>query len=125
MRSAVGWGGVRWLSRARAATSATRQTPDPPVRARLQALAYSPLAPTNRLQIGGKLTRGLGAGGNPNVGYVSAAQWLLATGACVTDSPWAVPTPRPALPCPACQRTLQRPRQHRTLHTLHKIQSAH
>lgn len=36
-----------------------------------QALAASPLEPSRRLQIGGKLTRGLGAGGNPEIGLVS------------------------------------------------------
>ena len=36
-----------------------------------QALASSPLDERFRLQIGGKLTRGLGAGGNPDIGSVS------------------------------------------------------
>lgn len=35
-----------------------------------QALAASPLEEGRRLQIGGKLTRGLGAGGNPDIGLV-------------------------------------------------------
>lgn len=37
----------------------------------LQALAASPLPTSRRVQIGSKLTRGLGAGGNPGVGLVS------------------------------------------------------
>lgn len=36
----------------------------------MQALASSPLPEPCRLQIGGKLTRGLGAGGNPGIGLV-------------------------------------------------------
>lgn len=38
-----------------------------------QALASSPIRPQMRLQIGEKLTRGLGAGGNPQIGTVSFA----------------------------------------------------
>ena len=41
---------------------------------RLQALATSPLPPTNKVQIGGQLTRGLGAGGNPEVGARAASE---------------------------------------------------
>ena len=36
-----------------------------------QALASSPIRPQMKLQIGEKLTRGLGAGGNPQIGTVS------------------------------------------------------
>jgi hypothetical protein len=39
----------------------------------LQALASSPLDERYRLQIGGKLTRGLGAGGKPEIGLVRDA----------------------------------------------------
>lgn len=39
----------------------------------LQALAASPLPTSRRVQIGSKLTRGLGAGGNPGVGLVRSA----------------------------------------------------
>ena len=39
-----------------------------------QALATSPLPPTNKVQIGGQLTRGLGAGGNPEVGARAASE---------------------------------------------------
>ena len=35
-----------------------------------QALEYSPASPGCKLQIGSKLTRGLGAGGNPDIGLV-------------------------------------------------------
>lgn len=37
----------------------------------VQALANSPLGGKNKLQIGEKLTRGLGAGGNPAIGQAS------------------------------------------------------
>ena len=37
-----------------------------------QALAASPVDPANRIQIGGQLTRGLGAGGNPEIGFKAA-----------------------------------------------------
>ena len=36
----------------------------------LQALASSPIQAASKLQIGEKLTRGLGAGGNPQIGTV-------------------------------------------------------
>ena len=39
----------------------------------LQALVTSPLDDANKLQIGQKLTRGLGAGGNPEIGQVKIA----------------------------------------------------
>jgi len=35
-----------------------------------QALDTSPVRPQGKLQIGEKLTRGLGAGGNPAIGQV-------------------------------------------------------
>ena len=41
-----------------------------------QALASSPLKSNRKLQIGEKLTRGLGAGGNPAIGQVRAAPLL-------------------------------------------------
>lgn len=37
----------------------------------VQALASSPIKANSKLQIGEKLTRGLGAGGNPQIGTVS------------------------------------------------------
>jgi len=40
----------------------------------LQALATSPIGNLNKIQIGAKLTRGLGAGGNPQIGSVSPPQ---------------------------------------------------
>lgn len=46
-----------------------------------QALAASPLPPNRRVQIGSKLTRGLGAGGNPGVGLVSG-EGRAAVGFC-------------------------------------------
>jgi cell division GTPase FtsZ len=39
-----------------------------------QAMAMSPVPPQNRLQIGQKLTRGLGAGGNPEIGCSAAEE---------------------------------------------------
>ncbi|KAJ7563863.1 hypothetical protein O6H91_03G128700 [Diphasiastrum complanatum] len=39
-----------------------------------QAMAMSPVLPGNRLQIGQKLTRGLGAGGNPEIGMSAAEE---------------------------------------------------
>ncbi|CAM6095709.1 unnamed protein product [Calypogeia fissa] len=39
-----------------------------------QAMAMSPVPATNRLQIGEKLTRGLGAGGNPEIGMSAAEE---------------------------------------------------
>ena len=36
----------------------------------MQALASSPVGSKNKIQIGAKLTRGLGAGGNPQIGSV-------------------------------------------------------
>lgn len=39
-----------------------------------QAMAMSPVSPQNRLQIGQKLTRGLGAGGNPEIGCSAAEE---------------------------------------------------
>ncbi|KAH6797590.1 Tubulin/FtsZ family protein [Perilla frutescens var. hirtella] len=38
----------------------------------IQAMKMSPVFPEHRLQIGGELTRGLGAGGNPDVGTSAA-----------------------------------------------------
>ncbi|KAG6401595.1 hypothetical protein SASPL_138457 [Salvia splendens] len=38
----------------------------------IQAMRMSPIFPEHRLQIGGELTRGLGAGGNPEVGMSAA-----------------------------------------------------
>lgn len=40
----------------------------------LQALAASEVDGCHKVQIGSKLTRGLGAGGNPEIGMVSAHQ---------------------------------------------------
>ncbi|KAI3832648.1 hypothetical protein MKW98_002194 [Papaver atlanticum] len=40
----------------------------------VQAMRMSPVVPGNRLQIGQELTRGLGAGGNPDVGTNSAKE---------------------------------------------------
>ena len=37
----------------------------------LQALQTSPISASHKLQIGEKLTRGLGAGGNPSIGQVT------------------------------------------------------
>lgn len=42
----------------------------------LQALQTSPVEAINKVQIGFKLTRGLGAGGNPEIGMVSGRQWI-------------------------------------------------
>jgi len=39
-----------------------------------QAMAMSPVPPENRLQIGQQLTRGLGAGGNPEIGCSAAEE---------------------------------------------------
>jgi len=39
-----------------------------------QALSMSSVSPSNRLQIGQKLTRGLGAGGNPEIGQSAAEE---------------------------------------------------
>ena len=49
----------------------------------LQALAASPLPPSRRIQIGSKLTRGLGAGGNPGVGLVGWAGLFFRSAALV------------------------------------------
>jgi hypothetical protein len=46
-----------------------------------QALAASPVEAKNRIQIGGQLTRGLGAGGNPDIGLVG---WLIELAAAFT-----------------------------------------
>jgi len=46
--------------------------PSPSLLPSAQALATSPVPPTNKIQIGAKLTRGLGAGGNPGVGADAA-----------------------------------------------------
>uniref|UniRef100_A0A7N0UD30 Cell division protein FtsZ n=1 Tax=Kalanchoe fedtschenkoi TaxID=63787 RepID=A0A7N0UD30_KALFE len=40
----------------------------------VQAMRTSPLSPDNRLQIGQQLTRGLGAGGNPDIGTNAAKE---------------------------------------------------
>ncbi|KAF6172136.1 hypothetical protein GIB67_029554 [Kingdonia uniflora] len=40
----------------------------------VQAMRMSPVFPENRLQIGQELTRGLGAGGNPDIGMNSAKE---------------------------------------------------
>ena len=40
-----------------------------------QALATSPVEAPNKIQIGLKLTRGLGAGGDPEVGKVRLGSW--------------------------------------------------
>lgn len=39
----------------------------------MQALQTSPVDADHKVQIGSKLTRGLGAGGNPEIGTVGAA----------------------------------------------------
>lgn len=39
-----------------------------------QALVASPIPEENKLQIGAKLTRGLGAGGNPEIGLVCVSR---------------------------------------------------
>lgn len=71
---------------ASSAHACTERVPAPrPPRPALQALAASPVAPNNRIQIGGQLTRGLGAGGNPEVGLVRrcAPAWgMRARAAC-------------------------------------------
>lgn len=52
--------------------------------AMLQALATSPVDGGHKVQIGNKLTRGLGAGGNPEIGAVSAAiTCIWRTGSCL------------------------------------------
>nr|POF04995.1 cell division protein ftsz like 2-1, chloroplastic [Quercus suber] len=38
----------------------------------VQAIKMSPVSPESRLQIGQELTRGLGAGGNPDIGMSAA-----------------------------------------------------
>jgi cell division protein FtsZ len=38
----------------------------------IQAMKMSPVLPENRLQVGKELTRGLGAGGNPDIGMNAA-----------------------------------------------------
>lgn len=43
----------------------------------MQALANSPVPSSNRLQIGTKLTKGLGAGGDPDIGTVSGCVLLF------------------------------------------------
>ncbi|XP_068661811.1 cell division protein FtsZ homolog 2-2, chloroplastic [Aristolochia californica] len=40
----------------------------------VQAMRMSPVSPDNRLQIGQELTRGLGAGGNPDIGMNAATE---------------------------------------------------
>ena len=40
----------------------------------IQAMRMSPVFPENRLQIGQELTRGLGAGGNPEIGSNAAKE---------------------------------------------------
>lgn len=40
----------------------------------VQAMRMSPVTPENRLQIGQELTRGLGAGGNPDIGMSAAKE---------------------------------------------------
>ena len=40
----------------------------------VQAIRMSPVLPHNRLQIGQELTRGLGAGGNPDIGMNAAKE---------------------------------------------------
>jgi len=47
----------------------------------VQALASSPLAAQRKLQIGEKLTRGLGAGGNPAIGQAGDQQGCRVLGA--------------------------------------------
>ena len=49
-------------------------SPPPSLPLPLQALATSPLLPSNKIQIGTQLTRGLGAGGNPEVGARAASE---------------------------------------------------
>lgn len=39
-----------------------------------QALSSAAVPPENRLQIGRELTRGLGAGGNPDIGQAAARE---------------------------------------------------
>eukprot|EP00879_Flechtneria_rotunda_P029107 GHRR01031375.1.p1 GENE.GHRR01031375.1~~GHRR01031375.1.p1 ORF type:complete len:250 (+),score=78.32 GHRR01031375.1:131-880(+) len=48
-----------------------------------QALTSSPLSDKAKLQLGSKLTRGLGAGGNPNIGLEAAQESKEAVQACL------------------------------------------
>ena len=51
-----------------------------------QALEVSPVLPSNKLQLGTALTRGLGAGGNPAIGQKAAAESKAAIEAAVAGS---------------------------------------
>jgi hypothetical protein len=53
--------------------------------ARAQALAASPVDANNKIQIGGQLTRGLGAGGNPDIGLVRHGRLSLRVRRHATD----------------------------------------
>ncbi|KAH6798874.1 Tubulin/FtsZ family protein [Perilla frutescens var. frutescens] len=52
----------------------------------IQAMKMSPVFPEHRLQIGGELTRGLGAGGNPDVGTSAANESKTAIEEAVTGA---------------------------------------
>lgn len=52
----------------------------------IQAMRMSPIFPEHRLQIGGELTRGLGAGGNPDVGMNAANESKAAIEEAVTGA---------------------------------------
>ena len=63
----------------------------------IQAMAMSPVPPECRLQIGEALTRGLGAGGNPDIGMNAAEESRAAVEKAVAGADMVFVTVRP--PC--------------------------
>ena len=57
-----------------------------------QAMNMSAVPRTSQLAIGQKLTRGLGAGGNPEIGQASCAAFERGTGALTLRAPPAART---------------------------------
>ncbi|KAL0333472.1 UNVERIFIED_CONTAM: Cell division protein FtsZ2-1, chloroplastic [Sesamum angustifolium] len=56
----------------------------------IQAMKMSPVFPKHRLQIGQELTRGLGAGGNPDVGMNAAKESKEAIEDAVLEQTWSL-----------------------------------
>lgn len=74
----------------------------------IQAMKMSPVFPEHRLQIGGELTRGLGAGGNPDVGMNAANESKSTIEEAVNGADMVFVTVSWCLVFPTCQITLFR-----------------
>jgi len=87
----------------------TTAAPSHPLTADLQALSTAAVPRNSQLAIGQKLTRGLGAGGNPDIGQVRPVCFPLRRPGC---PPLAWLTSAPLFVCsPASRRPRKLPRR--------------